>query len=347
MKIFKTILIAGVFGLLLGSCTQQENNKENNLENPDTTKYVLVIHGGAGAISKDEMTPELEKQYRSALEEALKSGYDAIQSGKTSVEAVQAAINILEDSPLFNAGKGAVFNNDGKNEMDASIMDGGKMKAGAVAEVSNLKNPIDGAIAVMEKSEHVMLAGKGAEDFAASVGLEIVDPSYFWTEKRWQELLEARDGITDERTASLLKKKKKKYLGTVGAVALDKNGNIAAGTSTGGMTNKKYGRIGDSPIIGAGTYANNATAGISCTGSGEYFIREVAAHRISDLIELKGLSLEDAISQTLKEIGDVGGDGGMIGLNKKGEYSMQFNTEGMYRGVVDEKGNISVAIYDK
>lgn len=353
------ILAVLISGLLFSSCTQKENTaKEEDTpaapaENTGQ-KYVMIIHGGAGTILKKNMTPEKEKAYTDKLTEALQAGYDAIQAGKNSLDAVQAAINVMEDSPLFNAGKGAVFTHEGKNEMDASIMEGKTLKAGAVAGVTNLKNPIDAARLVMEKSEHVMMAGKGAEIFAEEMGAETVDPSYFFTQERWDALQRAIEGEKDETayynydpkksTISGLGKLDEKY-GTVGAVALDKEGNLAAGTSTGGMTNKKYGRIGDAPIIGAGTYCNNLTAGLSSTGWGEFFIREAATHRVSDLIELKGLTLDEAARQTIAEIEEMGGDGGIIGLNKEGQYTMQFNSEGMYRGVVDEDGNITISIY--
>lgn len=317
----------------------------------ETKKHVLIVHGGAGTILKKDMTPEKEAAYENKIREALQAGYDILQNGESSLNAVQAAIRVLEDSPLFNAGKGAVFTNEGKNEMDASIMDGKSLNAGAISGVTNLKNPIDGARAVMDKSEHVMLTGKGAEVFAKEAGCVTVDSNYFYTEERWNQL-KAIQGGEEDRIAftendaiySFLNSNDRKF-GTVGSVALDKDGNIAAGTSTGGMTNKKYGRIGDSPIIGAGTYANNQTAGISSTGWGEYYIRTVAAHRVSNLIELKGLSLKEAAKQTIREIEELGGDGGIIVLNKKGEYAMEFNTEGMYRGVIDEDGVITVSIY--
>lgn len=319
------------------------------------TKYVMVIHGGAGTIEKQFMTPEKEKAYTDALTEALQNGYKLIKAGKPSMDAVQAAINVMEDSPLFNAGKGAVFTHDGKNELDASVMDGQTLKAGAVAGVTNIKNPVNAARAVMERSEHVMMVGRGAEQFAAANGCDTVPHSYFFTQERWDQLQRtikeeekgrAAFNDVDPRKSRIygISEKDKKF-GTVGAVALDKNGNLAAGTSTGGMTNKKYGRVGDSPIIGAGTYCNNATAGISCTGWGEYYIREVAANRMSALIELKKLSVQEAAKQVIAEIGKLGGDGGIIGLDKTGKVAMAFNTSGMYRGTVDENGKITIHIY--
>ncbi len=343
-------LIATLCLFTILGCSEQQNREPQ----ASKKKYVLVIHGGAGTILKENMSPEKEMAYRTKLTEALEEGYRILQEGKSSIDAVQKAINIMEDSPLFNAGKGAVFTHNGKNEMDASIMNGGNRKAGAVAGVTTVKNPIDAARAVMEQSEHVMLSGRGANQFAKKTGCSIVDTAYFFTQKRWDYLQHVLSNKTSQsaqlnNTQNTSKKPNwatlDKKFGTVGCVALDKKGNLAAGTSTGGMTNKKYGRIGDSPIIGAGTYCNNLTAGISATGWGEYYIREVAAHRVSDLIELKNMTLEQAVQQTLKEIAEMGGNGGMIGLNTKGEYTMQFNTKGMYRGVIDKDGNVSVLFY--
>lgn len=347
-NIFKTILFALSCGILMLSCSDRSATTGDS-------KYVMVIHGGAGTIEKKFMTPEKEKAYTAALTEALQNGYNLLKEGKTSIEAVQAAINVLENSPLFNAGKGAVFTHDGKNELDASIMDGQTLKAGAVAGVTTIKNPINAARAVMERSEHVMMVGKGAEQFAAANGCDTVPQSYFFTQERWDQLQRtikeeeqgraAFNDIDPSKSRIYGISDKDKKFGTVGAVALDHKGNLAAGTSTGGMTNKKYGRVGDSPIIGAGTYCNNATAGISCTGWGEYYIREVAANRMSALIELKKLSVNEAAKQVIDEIGKMGGDGGIIGLDKSGKIAMEFNTSGMYRGTVDENGKISVYIY--
>ncbi|HYF68667.1 MAG TPA: isoaspartyl peptidase/L-asparaginase [Ohtaekwangia sp.] len=284
----------------------------------------LVIHGGAGTITRENLSPEKEQAYRVKLKEAIDSGYAQLATGKTSIEAVVTVVSMLEDSPLFNAGKGAVFTNEGKNELDASIMDGQTLMAGAVAGVTNIKNPIKAALTVMTKSPHVMLVGSGAEQFAAEHGLEIVDPSYF------------KDAIRYERWKKEHEKKQEssdKKFGTVGCVALDRFGNIAAGTSTGGMMNKKWGRIGDSPIIGAGTYAKNTTCGISATGWGEYFMRLAIAYDISAQIEYGGRSLEEAAAETImKKLPDLGGDGGIIALNQQGEIVMKFNTAGMFRG---------------
>ncbi|WP_304344375.1 isoaspartyl peptidase/L-asparaginase family protein [Chryseobacterium koreense] len=312
-------------------------------------KYVMVIHGGAGTITKENMTPEKEKAYREKLTEALKMGFAEIEKGKSSIEAVSAAIVVMEDSPLFNAGKGAVFTADGKNEMDASIMFGKDKSAGAVAGVHTIKNPIKAAIAVMQKSEHVMLAGTGAETFAKEQGLEIVDPKYFWTKDRWDGLQKAKQKELEKNKKTSQNTLPDSYFidqkfGTVGAIALDKEGNIAAGTSTGGMTNKKFGRIGDSPIIGAGTYANSQV-GISGTGWGEFFIRSTAARTVAAKMEYQNKDLKTAAQETIDEIGKMGGDGGLIALDKDGNIAMPFNTAGMYRGAVTENGDIEVEIY--
>lgn len=316
-------------------------------------KYVIVIHGGAGTILKKNMTPEKEAAYIAALTQALKAGYAEIQAGKKSLDAVEATIHVMENSPLFNAGKGAVFTHDGRNELDAAIMDGKTQMAGAVAGITTVKNPISAARAVMEKSEHVMMVGSGADLFAKDAGLEIVDPKYYWTKERWDGLQQA---IKEDSTKAVLDHGSKKSellgsknhdykFGTVGCVALDQSGNLAAGTSTGGMTNKKYGRVGDAPIIGAGTYCNNETAGVSCTGWGEFYIRNVVAKTISDLMEYKGLSVVEASKIALDKVGKMGGDGGLIALDKKGNVAMPFNTEGMYRGTITADGKIEVSIY--
>jgi len=316
-------------------------------------KYVMVIHGGAGTILKKNMTPEKEAAYVGTLTLALQTGYDQLQAGKTSMDAVEAAIHVMEDSPLFNAGKGAVFTHEGKNELDAAVMDGKSLMAGAVAGVTTIRNPISAARAVMEKSEHVMMAGKGAEAFAKQAGLTIVDPSYFYTKERWEGLQKA---LAEDSVKTVLDHGNKKSMrmgtinkdykfGTVGAVALDHDGNLAAGTSTGGMTNKKYGRIGDAPIIGAGTYANNRTAGISCTGWGEFYIRAVVGHDISALMEYKNLSVAEAAQAVMDKVEKMGGDGGLIALDAKGNVTMPFNTAGMYRGTVTSAGKIQVQIY--
>lgn len=316
-------------------------------------KYVMVIHGGAGTILKKNMSAEKEAAYIAVLTQALQAGYAEIKAGKNSLDAVEATIHVLENDPHFNAGKGAVFTHNGRNELDAAIMDGKTLMAGAVAGVTTIKNPISAARAVMEKSEHVMLVGAGADLFAKEVGLEIVDPKYFWTKERWEGLQKA---IKEDSAKAVLDHGSKKSelfgvknldykFGTVGCVALDKAGNLAAGTSTGGMTNKKYGRVGDAPIIGAGTYCNNETAGISCTGWGEFYIRNVVAKTISDLMEYKGLSVAEASKIAIDKVDKMGGNGGLIALDKQGNMTMPFNTEGMYRGAITADGKIEVSIY--
>ncbi|VTP89192.1 isoaspartyl peptidase/L-asparaginase family protein [Sphingobacterium daejeonense] len=338
------------FFLIILICMMMKPIISNGQPSPKP-KFVLAIHGGAGTILKKNMTDSLEKAYIEKLTESLQAGYDQIKQGKSSLDAVEAAIHVMEDSPLFNAGKGAVFTNQGKNELDAAIMDGSNLKAGAVAGVTSIKNPISAARAVMDKSEHVMMVGKGAEEFAAKNGIEIVDPKYFWTQQRWDGLQRAlkRDAERaeldhDDKQAFLPPYKDEKF-GTVGCVALDQHGNLAAGTSTGGMTNKKFGRVGDAPIIGAGTYANNETVAISCTGWGEFFIRSVAAYNVSAKMKYAKLDIKDASQQVIDEIGKLGGDGGMIAIDKNGEVAMPFNTEGMYRGTVTADGKITVEIY--
>lgn len=313
-------------------------------------KYVLVVHGGAGTITRENMTPKKEAAYRAELTKALKMGYAEVLKGKPAVDAVQAAIVVMEDSPLFNAGKGAVFTNDGKNELDASVMDGKTKAAGAVAGVHRIKNPIKAATSVMQKSEHVMMVGEGAEKFAQLQGLEIVDPKYFWTKERWDGLQKLQKKDVGKAPKSTAAYPLPDYLevdqkfGTVGCVALDQAGNLAAGTSTGGMTNKKYGRIGDAPVIGAGTYANQQV-GISCTGWGEFFIRSTAARTVAAKMEYQNKSVGTATQETIDEIGKMGGDGGMIALDARGNMAMPFNTAGMYRGAITDKGEIEVEIY--
>jgi beta-aspartyl-peptidase (threonine type) len=346
-------------------------------------KYVLVIHGGAGTILKSQMTPEKEKAYRASLDKALQTGYAILEKGGTALDAVEATVRIMEDDPLFNAGKGAVFTAEGRNELDAAIMNGKTLAAGSIAGVTTIRNPISAARAVMEKSPHVMLSGRGAETFAKEQGLQLVDPSYFFTEDRWKGLLRARaqDSIKrlkemhgmwdqlqkDEKFDSVLKRamrmggyydstKNESHLkqkenrddkyGTVGAVALDRHGNLAAATSTGGMTNKKWNRVGDAPIIGAGTYANNATVAISGTGWGEYFIRLVMAKSISDMMEFGKWSLKDAAHEMImKRLPALGGDGGLIAVDKDGNVALPFCTEGMYRGYRSSVGKQEIKIY--
>ncbi len=353
MKMKALLFISAIGISLTFGCKNTKTTGENSQnDNSDTTTYTMVIHGGAGTILKSKMTPEKEAAYTATLTEAVNAGYKLIKEGKSSLDAVEATIHVLENSPLFNAGKGAVFTHDGKNEMDASIMNGENMMAGAVAGIENIKNPISAARAVMEKSEHVMMAGKGAEIFAKQAGVETVDPSYFYTKQRWDGLQEVikedstKAVLDHNQKATKLGTKNHDYkFGTVGCVALDKKGNLAAGTSTGGMTNKKYGRIGDSPIIGAGTYANNSTVAVSCTGWGEFYIRNIVAYDLAALMDYKGLSVKEAGQTVIDKVGKMGGDGGLIALDKNGKMAMSFNTEGMYRASVTKNGKIEVLIY--
>jgi L-asparaginase / beta-aspartyl-peptidase len=301
----------------------------------------LVVHGGAGTMSRAELSPEREAAIRADLERALRAGHAVLAKGGASLDAVTKAVTILEDSPYFNAGKGAVFNHEGVNELDASIMDGRTRKAGAVAGVHRVKNPILLARAVMEKSVHVMLAGDGAEAFAKSVGIELVDPKYFRTEERWEQLQKALEAEKQPRAAL----EPHAYFGTVGALALDQHGHLAAATSTGGMTNKRWGRVGDSPIIGAGTYANGQCA-VSGTGWGEFFIRAAVAHDICARVAYRGDSIEAAAKAVVMDVVPaLGGDGGVIALDAKGNYAMPFNTQGMYRGTIDAGGNVTISIF--
>ena len=301
--------------------------------NHDENKIAIVIHGGAGIILKENISKSKEDSIINKLDEAISKGWELLKKGQSSEMAVIETIKILEDSPLFNAGKGSVFNNEGNVENDASIMRGNDLNAGASSGTSNVKNPITLAANIMNHSEHVFLSGKGAENFAKNRNLEIVNNEYFHTKFRYNQLLN--------------KKGEDKY-GTVGCVAIDVNGNIVAGTSTGGMTNKKWGRIGDSPIIGAGTYANNGTCGISSTGSGEYFIRTVAAYQVSSLLENHNYDLKKAMYKVIHEkIGGIGGDGGMIGIDKNSNISMEFNTPGMYRAYVNKYGEKEILLYEE
>ncbi len=311
--------------------------------------YSMVLHGGAGTILKEDMTPELESAYLNALQIALDAGFAVLEQGGTAVNAIKAAIVILEDNVLFNAGRGAVFTKKGVQEMDAAIMDGSDLSAGAVAGVRNVRNPIMLATEVMRNSNHVFLSGKGANDFAIKQGIKLEPDEYFYSAFRYDQWKAIRDSDnysldhTNHHLEELLRDKK---FGTVGAVACDSNGNIAAATSTGGMTNKKYGRIGDSPVIGCGTYANNKTCAISCTGHGEMFIRTVAAYDVSCLMEYKGLSLQEAMNEVVNhKLINIGGEGGMIGVDAKGNHAMVLNSAGMYRGVRNNKGFSEVSIY--
>lgn len=310
-------------------------------------KYSLAIHGGAGTLVKGLMTPEKEEQYKAALNEALEKGYEILENKGSAMDAVEVAVTYLENSPLFNAGKGSVFTNDGTHEMDASIMDGKTLNAGAVSLITGIKNPISLARDVMDKSDHVFLASEGAMRFADSLGYTLEEPEYFYDELRYQQWQEIKDSDSFQLDHSV---KKDSKFGTVGAVACDKKGNIAAATSTGGMTNKRWGRVGDSPMIGAGNYANNKTCAVSCTGSGEFFIRGVVAYDVACLMEYKGLSIEEAASEVInKRVLEIGGDGGLIAVDAKGNIAMPFNTEGMYRAfkTSDQNGQAKkeVSIY--
>ena len=320
------------------ACTKDSQEKRAlKGSNPIT----LVIHGGAGTITRSNMSADQEAAYHAKLSEALDTGFAVLNRGGRSLAAVVATIKILEDSPLFNAGKGSVFTHDERNEMDASIMDGSNLMAGAVAGVTTVKNPIVAANAVMTRSEHVMLVGKGAELFAEEQGLEIVPPSYFFDSVRYRQLLHLKEAEADARIVGA----DEKY-GTVGCVALDSFGDLAAGTSTGGMMNKKYGRVGDSPIIGAGTYANNATCAVSSTGWGEYFMRLNVAHDVHALIAYGGLSVTEAADSVIqKKLPRLGGSGGLIALDNNGNFSMTFCTTGMYRGYITKKNEGKTFIY--
>lgn len=346
-----------IFTLILGckdSGTQEKEQAVNNApEVSSEPTFGLVIHGGAGTILKKNMTDSMELAYRTVLEEAIRAGHEILKNGGAAMEAVTASINIMEDSPLFNAGKGAVFTHEETNELDASVMDGSNLNAGAIAGVTRVKNPIDLAVEVMNNSDHVMLAGTGAEVFAQTRGIELVDPQYFFTERRFNSLQRIKEKekteLDHDGTAAdydpFIKDSK---FGTVGCAALDKYGNLAAGTSTGGMTNKRWNRIGDAPIIGAGTYANNATCAVSSTGWGEYFIRAMVAHDISAMMEYKGSSLEDAAREVIHDkVGGLGGDGGIVAIDKDGNIAMEFNTAGMYRAHMNANGDLVIGIYEK
>jgi beta-aspartyl-peptidase (threonine type) len=313
------------------------------------SKYTLAIHGGAGTILKDDMTPELERAYQQALQQAMDAGFAVLEQGGSAINAIKAAIVILEDNMLFNAGRGSVFTKKGVQEMDAAIMDGRTLDAGSVTGVRNVRNPIELATEVMLNSNHVFLSGKGASDFAIKQGIKLEPDEYFFSQFRYDQWKAIRDSDTysldhtHQRLEELMRDKK---FGTVGAVACDQEGNIAAATSTGGMTNKKFGRIGDSPVIGAGTYANNRTCGISCTGHGEMFIRAVAAHDVSCLMEYKGLNLQEAMEIVVQEkLMAIDGEGGMIGVDSQGNAALVFNSQGMYRGYKSSDGTNLVAIY--
>lgn len=307
------------------------------------TNVSIAIHGGAGTLLKTNISREQETEYKKALQASLDAGYETLSNGDSAVDAVEMAVTNLENNHLFNAGKGSVFTADGKHEMDAAIMDGSNLEAGSVSSISGIKNPIQLAKLVMLKSDHVFLSGKGAEDFARSVDSEFKDEAYFYDEFRYQQWQEIKDSDKFQLDHTTTKDEK---FGTVGAVALDKFGNIAAATSTGGMTNKRFGRVGDSPIIGSGTYANNQTCAVSCTGSGEYFIRGVVAYDVSCLMEYKNLGLQEACKEVVQiRLKKLGGDGGLIAIDRQGNIALEFNTEGMYRGSRTASGLNEVQIY--
>ena len=368
---FRALAVALIlFGLLLPSAAFPQMQKGSfpeikQLQSPQDPKLGFIIHGGAGSMKKGSMTPEREKEYREKLAEVVLAGYKALQDGKTGLDAVEIAIRMMEDSPLFNAGKGAVFTADGKNELDASIMDGKTLKAGGVAGLHHVKNPITLARTVMEKSPHVLMFGDGAEKFAKEQKIELVNEKYFWTQKAWDALQRDKANEKPKPKGSSPKSKVQgpksqgqsaslgvgnwtmdSKHGTVGAVALDNFGDLAAGTSTGGMSNKKYGRVGDSPIIGAGTYANNDTCGVSATGWGEYFIRLGVARDISALMEYRAMTIQAATDAVIKQkLQKLGGDGGVIAMDKFGNMAVSFNTDGMFRAYIGPDGKPVVEIY--
>ena len=309
-------------------------------------RITLAVHGGAGTIERSKMTAEGEQEYRAGIEHALRAGREILERGGSSLDAVETAVRVLEDDPNFNAGNGSVFTSAGTNEMDAAIMDGKTLSAGAVACLEHVRNAIVLARTVMEKSKHVMIVGRGAEEFAKRNGIELADAKYFFTQRRWDELQKAKAA---ERSAPEGGKKfiisEAESHGTVGAVARDAQGNLAAATSTGGTTNKLPGRVGDSPVVGAGTYANNATCAVSCTGDGEFFIRAAVAHQVSALMELRGMSLAEAAERALADAQKLGGTGGLIAVDKDGNVTLPFNTSGMYRGYLGEDGKFVIEIY--
>jgi len=348
----KLFLIISILSISYSCKNALDTSSEDKTITAKRNEFAIIIHGGAGTILKENLSEEKEKEYKLKLEEAIRTGYAILKDGGTSQEAVVKTIQVMEESPLFNAGKGAVFTHEETNELDASFMDGKTLNAGAVAGVMNVKSPIELAVKIMTDSEHVMLSGKGASIFAKEKGLEIVDPSYFYTENRFKSLQRIKNKVkteldhNDKEAAFYDADIKNSKFGTVGCVALDKNGNIAAGTSTGGMTNKRWGRIGDAPIIGSGTYANNKTCGVSSTGWGEYFIRNQVAYDISAQMEYKNSSLKEATKDVIQnKLTKLGGTGGVVALDNKGNMSFEFNTAGMYRASMNEKGELIVKIY--
>jgi beta-aspartyl-peptidase (threonine type) len=334
----KSLLTCSLICALFGQARGVEPETVNT-----TPPFALAVHGGAGTIDRGSMTLGKEKEYRRGLEESLKAGAAILKDGGASLDAVEACVRILEDNPLFNAGRGSVFTSAGTNEMDAAIMDGKTLKAGSVVSLKHIRNPISLARLVMEKSPHVMLSGEGAEAFARGNGIQLVDPKYFFTPERWDALQREKKAPSKNGGKSAVSDQDDH--GTVGAVALDRHGNLAAATSTGGTTDKLPGRVGDSPIIGAGTYANNAACAVSATGDGEYFIRATVAHEVSALIENKGISVRDAAEAALAKVAQLGGTGGMIAMDGNGNVAMPFNTSGMYRGMMNRDGTFQIDIY--
>jgi L-asparaginase / beta-aspartyl-peptidase len=330
------------------SVTGSPKQASENQSKMQTTKFGLVVHGGAGTIDRSNMTPEREREYRAGLERALAAGYEILKRGGSSLDATEAAVRVLEDDPHFNAGKGAVFTSAGTNELDAAVMEGKSLKAGAVAAVKHIKNPVSLARLVMEKSGHVLMDGEGAEGFAQENGVELLpDQKYFYTQERWdalQKIKTAEKHRTGHTGKAFVITDQDRH-GTVGAVALDQNGDLAAATSTGGTTNKRPGRVGDSPVIGAGTYANNATCAVSATGDGEYFIRTTVAHDVSALMEYRRMALKGAAQTALEKVAKLGGTGGLIAIDRQANIALPFNTSGMYRGYVDPNGKFVVEIY--
>jgi beta-aspartyl-peptidase (threonine type) len=344
---FFTAAAFGFAGEVDQSATPSAEKRAENNRSMETKKIGLAVHGGAGTIERSNMTPQKEREYRGGLERALKAGYEILSRGGSSLDATEGAVRVLEDDPRFNAGRGSVFTSAGTNEMDASIMDGNTLKAGAVGSLKHIKNPISLARLVMEKSPHLMLDCAGAEAFAKANGIELVNQKYFFTQERWDALQKIK-AAEKHRTGGVGKIPvitDQDRHGTVGAVALDKDGNLAAATSTGGTTNKLPGRIGDTPVIGAGTYANNQTCAVSCTGDGEYFIRAVAAHEVSALMKYRGMTLQDAAQTALDSVKQLGGTGGLIAIDRNGDIALPFNTNGMYRGYIDPNGKFVVEIY--
>lgn len=348
MKYIRFIIVLISFQCYFTSYAQQMDQSKDSVIL--RTKFSLAIHGGAGNMAKKNLTPEKEAEYKAKLKEALETGYKMLENDAKAVDVVEAVIIILEDSPLFNAGKGSVFSHEGRNEMDAAIMNGKTLDAGAVANVRTIKNPISAAKTVMNKSKFILLSGTGAEKFAKLNDVEIVDTSYFFYQPRWDEFIKVRDSkktkLDHDNSSGVVETLNTiNKFGTVGCVVYDSYGNLAAGTSTGGIVNKEYNRIGDSPLIGSGTYANNKTCAVSCTGHGEDFIKIVAAHEVSALMEHKKIRLKKATKKVIEKLTEIKGRGGLIAIDHSGNISMEFNTDGMFRGYIDKEGKIEIAIY--